>query len=167
MARSGPISLNRVKPSKTGLKTISPSPDPARGRRTQPHHALGVAAWMAAAAFLPAAFLSLCTLPILVVMVLVVQDSAPRASFGAPQAVPPAACSWLARRDHVLPHTMQHETLRRTPRPRWSRASLFAVQLHYACSLVGSSRASESEEPQFDSHVNRLGQNQGKCSKPG
>ena len=32
MARSGPISLNRVKPSKTGLKTISPSPDPARGR---------------------------------------------------------------------------------------------------------------------------------------
>ena len=69
----GPISLNRVKPSKTGLKTISPSPDPARGRRTRPHHALGVAAWMAAAAFLPAAFLSLCTLPILVVMVLVVQ----------------------------------------------------------------------------------------------
>ena len=69
----GPNLLNRVKPSKTGLKTASPSPDPARGRRTQPHHALGVAAWMAAAAFLPAAFLSLCTLPILVVMVLVVQ----------------------------------------------------------------------------------------------
>ena len=27
MARLGPISLNRVKPSKTGVKTISPSPD--------------------------------------------------------------------------------------------------------------------------------------------
>ena len=118
MARSGPISLNRVKPSKTGLKTMISQSRPRAGAQDTTASRVGSSSLDGSSRLSSSGVLELVHVAHLGGDGAGGPDSAPRASFGAPQAVPPAACSWLARRDHVLPHTMQHETLRRTPRPR-------------------------------------------------